>query len=135
MARDIFIRRNCCHYCGKPGFIVWDTDLFSCSHEVCESLAFAEVRRRNKDGGPAPEKQFAKALLTSLATLEYELRLDDDAELLEESEVKQIDEFEREETAHVLGELHKLERRWPRRNDVHAPAGRRPGDRSEQALA
>jgi len=66
-----------------------------------------------RDGRPMPEQQLAKALLTSLDTLEYALRLDADAEVLEESEVRQIDELERKETAHVLAELHKLERRWP----------------------
>lgn len=118
MARDIFITLNRCHFCGRPGFVVWDVDLFSCNREVCESLAFAEVRKRNRNGRPVPEKQFAKALLSSLDTLEYGLRLDTGAELLEEAEARAIDEFEREQTAHVLGELHKLERRWP------APSGR-----------
>jgi len=113
MARDTFIKLNRCHFCDRPGSVVWDVDLFSCGREVCESLAFAEVRRRNRNGRPMPEKQLAKALLTSLDTLEYALRLDGDAEVLEESEVKQMDEFERRETAHVLAELHKLERRWP----------------------
>jgi hypothetical protein len=113
VARDNFIKLNRCYFCGRPGFVVWDVDLFSCGREVCESLAFAEVRRRNRNSRPMPEKQLAKALLTSLDTLEYALHLDGDAELLEESEVRQIDESEREETAHVLAELHKLERRWP----------------------
>jgi hypothetical protein len=59
------------------------------------------------------EKQLRKALLASLESIEYALRLDSAAEVLEESEVRQIDDFEREQTAHVLGELRKLERRWP----------------------
>ena len=113
VARDNFIKLNRCCFCGQPGFVVWDVDLFSCSREVCESLAFAEVRRRNRNGRPMPEKQLAKALLTSLDTFEYALHLDAEAEVLEESEVRQMDELEREETAHVLAELHKLERRWP----------------------
>jgi hypothetical protein len=113
MARDIFIKHNRCHFCDRPGSVIWDVDLFSCGRDICESLAFAEVRRRNGNGPPMPEKQLAKALLTSLDTLEYALRLDRDAEVLEESEVRQIDEAERRETAHVLAELRKLERRWP----------------------
>jgi hypothetical protein len=110
---DNLIKLNRCYFCGQPGPVVWDVDLFSCGREVCESLAFAEVRRRNKNGRAIPEKELAKALLTSLDTLEYALHLDRDAEVLEESEVKQMDELERKETAHVLAELHKLERRWP----------------------
>jgi hypothetical protein len=62
---------------------------------------------------PKPEKQLAKALVASLDTLEYALQLDGDAELYEDSELRQMDERERKETAHVLAELHKLERRWP----------------------
>jgi hypothetical protein len=113
VARDKFIKLNRCYFCGQPGFVVWDVDLFSCGREVCESLAFAEVRRRNRNGRPMPEKQLAKALLTSLDTIEYALHLDRDAEVLEESKMRQMDELEREGTAHVLAELHKLERRWP----------------------
>jgi hypothetical protein len=62
---------------------------------------------------PTPEQQLRKALLASLASIEYALRLDSAAEVLEKSEVRQIDDFERKQTAHVLGELRKLERRWP----------------------
>jgi len=113
VARDNFIKLNRCYFCGQPGFVVWDVDLFSCGREVCESLAFAEVRRRNRNGRPMPEKQLAKALVASLDTLEYALQLDGDAELYEQSELRQMDERERKETAHVLAELHKLERRWP----------------------
>ena len=46
MARDIFIDLKRCHFCGQSGSVVWDAALFSCGHEVCESLAFAEMRRR-----------------------------------------------------------------------------------------
>jgi hypothetical protein len=63
--------------------------------------------------GQTPEKQLRKALLASLESIEYALRLDSAGEVLEESEVRQIDDFERKQTAHVLGELRKLERRWP----------------------
>jgi hypothetical protein len=51
--------------------------------------------------GLTPEEQLRKALLASLASIEYALRLDTAAEVLEESEVRQIDDFERMQTAHV----------------------------------
>lgn len=60
-----------------------------------------------------PEKQLARALLNALTTFECELRLDLDAELIDEDEARHIDEAEREQTAHVLAELHELERRYP----------------------
>jgi hypothetical protein len=63
--------------------------------------------------GKTPEKELRKALLASLESIEYALRLDSAAEVLEESEVRQIDDSERKQTAHVLGELRRLERRWP----------------------
>jgi hypothetical protein len=47
MAQDVFIDQKRCHFCGRPGPIDCDRDLFSCGREVCESLAFAEMRRRN----------------------------------------------------------------------------------------
>jgi hypothetical protein len=109
MARDIFIRLNRCHFCGRRGFKVWDTDLFSCNHEVCLALAFAEVKRRNRNGGKAPERQLRRALLNSLDTFEYELRQDRDADLIDGAEARRMDE--RERTARVLAELHRLERR------------------------
>jgi hypothetical protein len=124
MARDIFIKLNRCHFCGRPGFVVWDTDLSSCGHEVCESLAFAEVRRRHGNGSDLPEKKLAKALLGALDTFEDELRLDHDAELVDDVEAHEIDEYEREQTAHVLSELHELERRYPPPRS--APRPRRP---------
>jgi hypothetical protein len=111
MARDIFIRLNRCHFCGRRGFKVWDTDLFSCNHEVCLALAFAEVKRRNRNGGAAPEKQLRRALMNSLDTFEYELRHDRDADLIDGAEARRMDELERERTARVLAELHRLERR------------------------
>jgi hypothetical protein len=132
VARDIFIRTNRCYYCGRPGFIVWDVDLFSCGHEVCESLAFAEVRKRHRNGhDPAPEKRLATALLTSLATFEHELELDVDAELLDEAEARSLDEHEREATARVLADLHRLAKRYP----PPANGAVRPGHRSVEALA
>lgn len=124
MARDIFIKLNRCHFCGRPGFIPWDSDLFSCGHEVCESLAFAEVRRRHGKVSDLPEKKLARALLSALETFENELRLDHDAELIDDDEAHAIDEYEREQTAHVLAELHALERRYP--PPPSTPRPRRP---------
>jgi hypothetical protein len=56
MARDIFSELGLCHYCNRPGVARWDVDLASCSHEVCEALAFAELKRRsaNRDDLPLP---------------------------------------------------------------------------------
>ena len=114
MARDIFIRLDRCRYCNRPGFVVWDTDLFTCGREVCKSLAFAEVRRRHHDGRRAlPEKQLAKALLAALDTFEHALALDEHAEVVKENEADRIRGRERQQTAHLLSELHELERRYP----------------------
>ncbi len=114
MARDAFISRNRCQYCNRPGFVVWDVDLFTCGREVCKSLAFAELRRRHRDGlRPLPEKLLAKALLTALDTFEYALHLDERAEVVDEREANRILSREREQTAHLLLELHELERRYP----------------------
>jgi hypothetical protein len=110
VARDIFITLDRCHYCGQPGFIAWDKDLFTCGREVCESLAFAEVRRRHGNGSELPEKKLASALLHALDTFEDELALDRDAELIDEQTAHRIDVRERQETARVLDEL---ERRYP----------------------
>src|ERR1017187_3920471 len=91
MARDIFIRLDRCHYCNRPGFVVWDTDLFTCGREVCKSLAFAEVRHRHHDGLRAlPEKQLAKALLTALDTFEHALELDERGEVLKAADADRI---------------------------------------------
>ena len=70
--RDLYTQLNRCRYCGRPGFMAWDTDLFSCSREVCKGLAFAEVRRRARRTtlADAPQR-YARALLDSLETLEY----------------------------------------------------------------
>lgn len=127
MARDIFIALDRCHYCGRPGFVAWDVDLFTCGRETCESLAFAEVQHRNRHGGELPEKKLAKALLASLGTFERELRLDRDAGVIEDAEARRIGEREREETAHVLSDLRELARRHPpprapRRRPRAAPA-------------
>jgi hypothetical protein len=102
----------------------WDVDLLTCRSEVCESLAYAEIRRRHQNGhSPQPEKLLSRALLRSLETLEDELRLDSQAELLEPEDIHRIDEYEREQTARVLSELHELERRYPPRAErERAPA-------------
>ena len=57
-----------------------------------------------------PEKRLERALLDALHTFEYQLRVDYDAELLNRSEARRIDEHEREETARVIAELHALAR-------------------------
>lgn len=114
MARDVFIKLDRCRYCNRPGFVVWDVDLFTCGREVCKSLAFAEVRRRHHDGlRPLPEKQLAKALLAALDTFEHALDLDERAEVVKEPEADRIRGRERQQTAHLLSELHELERRYP----------------------
>lgn len=56
MAKDIFIELDRCNYCGQPGVISWDVDLFSCSREVCKTLAYGEVKRRAHAGNGHPEK-------------------------------------------------------------------------------
>jgi len=132
MARDSFAALDRCYYCGRRGVHVWDVDLYSCSNEVCESLAFAEVRRRNRYSTELPEKRLARALLRSLTTFERELRLDVEAELMTRDEARRIDETEREATARVLTELHELERRHPARTRAFRPAR---GHRSRLALA
>ena len=80
-------------------------------------LRIARIRRSRAPapelGGPLPEKRLATALLTALATFERELRLDLEAELIDETEAKCLDAAERMGTAHVLAELHELERRYP----------------------
>ena len=69
MARDVFIRLDRCQYCNRPGFVVWDADLFTCGREVCKSLAFAEVRRRHRDlRRQIPEEKLARALLSAFDT-------------------------------------------------------------------
>jgi hypothetical protein len=115
MARDVFIRLNRCHYCNRPGFVVWDVDLFSCDHEVCKSLGFAEVRRRHRDARrpPPPESRLAQALLTSLDTLDYAIRRDESAELLEPTEARRLRDDERRRTALLLSEIRELARRYP----------------------
>jgi hypothetical protein len=45
--RDSFVEAHRCHYCGRAAVTVWDVDLLTCRSEVCEALAFAEMRRRS----------------------------------------------------------------------------------------
>jgi hypothetical protein len=74
MPQDIFIALNRCRFCGRPGVVVWDRDLFSCRHEVCESLAFAEAARRNRNGSATPGRRFATTIRSSFDQLVHEPR-------------------------------------------------------------
>jgi hypothetical protein len=127
MARDISIRLHRCQYCSRPGFHTWDVDLFTCGSELCQSLAFAEVRRRHRHGEWAapPEKRLARALLSAYDTEDYALRRDTGAELLDESEARRLRERERTETALLLSELRELARRYPAPKAEPRPARRR----------
>jgi hypothetical protein len=131
MPRDVFIQLNRCHYCNRPGFVVWDVDLFTCDREVCKSLAFAEVRRRHRDGRlqAPPEKRLAQALLTSLDTLDYAIRRDESAELLEPAEAGRLRDRERRQTALLLSEIRELARRYPPPATAPEPAETRPDPR------
>lgn len=112
--RDLFIKLNRCYYCDRPGVVVWDVDLLTCGREVCKSLAFAEVRKRHRDGQiDLPEKRLARALLEGFDTFDYALRLDERADVVPDTEAERIRSREREETAHLLSEIHELERRYP----------------------
>jgi hypothetical protein len=113
MARDIFLRLDRCQYCGRPGFIVWDADLFTCGREVCESLAFAEVRRRHHGPERAPEDRLSRALLASFDTFAHALRRDVEGEVLSAKEAAVIHEQERAGTARILSEVRALARRYP----------------------
>ena len=114
MPRDIFSKLNRCHYCDRPGFVVWDVDLSTCGREVCEALAFAEVRKRHRDGVlNLPEKRLARALLAGYDTFDYALRLDQRADVVPDKEAEKIRARERQETAWLLSELHELARRYP----------------------
>jgi len=121
MARDVFIKLDRCSYCNRPGFVVWDTDLFTCGREVCKALAFAEVRRRHHDTRQAPEKRLARALLTAFDTFDYALRLDEEAEVVPGREGGALRSHEREQTARLLSELRELARRYPPPDHVDAP--------------
>jgi hypothetical protein len=108
VGKDIFIKLDRCSYCGRPGFVSWDVDLFSCTREVCKALAYGEVKRRAHAGNGKPEKKLERALVNALTTFEHELRLDRDAELLAPTAARRMDEHEREETSRVIGQLHEL---------------------------
>lgn len=114
MPRDIFIKLNRCHYCDRPGVVVWDVDLLTCGREVCKSLAFAEVRRRHRASVyDLPEKRLARAVLAGFDTFDYALHLDERADVVPNTEAEKIRARERLETARLLSELHELERRYP----------------------
>lgn len=114
MARDLFTKLNQCHYCDRPGVVVWDVDLLTCEQEICKSLAFAAVRRRHRDGAfDLPEKRLARAVLAGFDTFDYALRLDTRSDVVPDNEAKTIRERERRATARLLSEIHELERRYP----------------------
>jgi hypothetical protein len=125
VARDISIKLDRCRYCSRPGFVVWDTDVFTCGREVCKALAFAEVRRRNRDRTELPEKRLARALLAAFDTFDYAVRLDEHDELLTEREAAAIRTRERERTAHLLAQLRDLSRRYPPLPGETSPSRRR----------
>ncbi len=114
MPRDIFIKLNQCHYCNRGGVVVWDVDLFTCGREVCKALAFAEVRRRHRDGVlDLPEKRLARAVLAGFDTFDYALHLDERADVVPDKQAEKIRARERQETARLLSTLYELERRYP----------------------
>jgi hypothetical protein len=116
VARDVFIRLNRCAYCGRPGVVYWDEDLLSCEEELCKSLAYAAMRRRNRNGHrPLPERRLARALLAGYDTLAGAIELDRRAELLGEEEARRMRDEERRETAWLLSEVRALARRHPPR--------------------
>jgi hypothetical protein len=123
VARDVFIKLDRCSYCNRPGFVVWDTDLFTCGREVCKALAFAEVRRRHHDTRQVPEKRLARALLTAFDTFDYALRLDEESEVVGPKEGDALRSRERERTAHLLSELRELAHRYPPPAEVDAAPG------------
>lgn len=125
MPRDVFIQLNRCHYCNRPGVVVWDTDLCTCTEEMCKTLAFAEVRRRHRDGqGPLPEERLANALLDALGTLEYTIGRDEELDVVGANDAQRMRDRERQETAWLLSDLRRLERRYP------APAKRSEPERA-----
>jgi hypothetical protein len=113
MARDVFIRLDRCQYCNRPGFVVWDADLFTCGREVCKTLAFAEVRRRQHADRQAPERRLSRALLAAFETFDHAVRLDRAGEVLSAQEADALSDRERRETAHLLAELNAFARRYP----------------------
>jgi hypothetical protein len=108
--------------------MAWDTDLFTCSQEVCKGLAFAKVRRRARRTTltDAPQR-YARALLASLETLEYALRRDVATEVLDAREAEEIRRAEREQTARSITQLRRLER--PRHAGPATPPARPHPDR------
>jgi hypothetical protein len=50
VAKDIFIDLDRCTYCGRPGSNPRGVDLFTCGRELCECLAYAELKRRAARG-------------------------------------------------------------------------------------
>jgi hypothetical protein len=137
MARDVFYRLHRCQYCNRPGFVVWDVDLCTCDRDVCKALGFAEVRRRHRDGvrDAPPERRLASALLLALDTVDYALRRDEGAELLEEPEASSLREGERRQTARLLSEIRQLCDRYPPPAPAAAPALPRPNPRHRRFVS
>jgi translation initiation factor IF-1 len=46
-----------CWYCGRPASVYWDDDLSTCRHEMCEALAYGELKRRARNGHVRPAKK------------------------------------------------------------------------------
>jgi hypothetical protein len=112
MARDVFIRLNRCQYCNRPGFVVWDADLFTCDREICKTLAFAELHRRSHSG-LAPEVQLARALLHAFDRFAATVHRDVEGELFDERVAAELIDHEQRETGRVLAQVHAMARRYP----------------------
>src|ERR1700751_996036 len=112
MAHDFFIRLNRCQYCNRPGFVIWDADLFSCDREMCKTLAFAELHRRSRRG-LAPEVKLARALLRAFDTFEATVHRDVEGELFDDHFAAQLVDRERRETARVISQVRGMARRYP----------------------
>lgn len=63
MAKDVFTALGRCTYCGDTATKVWDADVVSCGRDVCESLAYAETRRRRQRAVARPPRRRRLSLL------------------------------------------------------------------------
>jgi len=109
MARDVFIRLNRCQYCNRPGFVMWDADLFTCDREICKTLAFAELHRRSRSG-LAPEVKLARALLRAFDTFEATVHRDVAGELFDDHFAARLVDRERRETARLISQVRAMAR-------------------------
>jgi hypothetical protein len=112
MARDVFIRLNRCQYCNRPGFVMWDAELFTCDREICKTLAFAELHRRSRSG-LAPEVKLARALLRAFDTFEATVHRDVAGELFDDHFAARLVDRERRETARLISQVRAMARRYP----------------------